>query len=75
MKGNTPVPRLKNHRIVVNQAWCKKCGICIAFCAKGVLALGDGGMVESVRSDNCVGCGICESLCPDYAITLEEEEE
>nr|WP_315989214.1 hypothetical protein [Desulforamulus aquiferis] len=40
MKGNTPVPRLKNHRIVVNQAWCKKCGICIAFCAKGVLAWG-----------------------------------
>lgn len=67
-----PVPRLKPTTVVINQAWCKKCGICITFCAKGVLVFGEN-KVETARQDDCVGCGICENLCPDYAITLEVE--
>ena len=28
--------------LVLNLAWCKGCGICVAFCPKGALELRDG---------------------------------
>ena len=65
------IPRLRSTRVVINPTWCKKCGICIAFCNKGVLAYGEGNKVEIVNSEKCVGCGLCENFCPDYAISLE----
>ncbi|SHJ95226.1 4Fe-4S dicluster domain-containing protein [Desulforamulus aeronauticus] len=68
------VPKLPQTKVVVNQAWCKKCGICIAFCNKTVLAFGEGNRVEVAQPEKCVSCGICENFCPDYAITLEVEE-
>lgn len=71
MTNLSSVPRLKQTKVIINQTWCKKCGICIAFCNKGVLVLGEGNRVEAVNQEKCVGCGICESFCPDYAITLE----
>jgi NAD-dependent dihydropyrimidine dehydrogenase PreA subunit len=24
--------------------------------------------------DNCIGCRLCEMLCPDFAIEVEDEE-
>ncbi|GAB6157407.1 hypothetical protein JCM39194_06070 [Desulfotomaculum varum] len=68
-------PGLRPATVTVNQAWCKKCGICIAFCSKGVLAFSAGNRLEVVRPDSCVACGLCESFCPDYAITLEVAEQ
>ena len=59
--------------LVVNTEWCKGCGICVAFCPKGVLALED--KVKIVNRDACILCGQCEQRCPDYAIYLAEKEE
>lgn len=57
--------------LLTDPAWCKGCGICIAFCPKGVLELvGEKIHVRSIES--CIKCGQCESRCPDYAIWLEE---
>lgn len=57
--------------VSINPAWCKGCGICAAFCPKGVLKLDE----ESEKAvlaapGDCVGCGTCERLCPDLAITI-----
>ncbi len=61
-------------RLEINKAWCKGCGICVAFCPKKVLDL-ISNKAEIVEEDECLRCGICENLCPDFAIYLVEEED
>lgn len=58
----------------IDLAWCKGCGICVAFCPKGALELVDE-KVHLKTNGGCVLCGQCESHCPDYAIYLEKEGE
>lgn len=58
------------YEIKVNKKWCKGCGICIEFCPKGVLALGEDGKVEVVRPGDCLGCELCELRCPDFALQV-----
>lgn len=60
-------------RLEINKAWCKGCGICVAFCPKNVLNIVNG-KVDNVNDGECLRCGICENLCPDFAICLLEEE-
>ncbi|MDR2669150.1 MAG: 4Fe-4S binding protein [Desulfovibrio sp.] len=55
----------------INIAWCKGCGICVAFCPRKALHLvGEKCTVDPVR---CVLCGLCELYCPDLAITVDPE--
>ncbi len=62
-----------NKKLVINQAWCKGCGICVAFCPKGALELVDE-KVCMKEGNECILCGMCELRCPDYAIYIEEED-
>jgi len=60
--------------ITTYPAWCKKCGICVAFCPKQVLDTGpDGGPVPA-RPEDCILCHMCELRCPDFAISVADEE-
>ena len=61
----------KEKKLVLNKAWCKGCGICVAFCPKGVLGM-QGDKVAVLEEAKCIKCGFCELRCPDYAIWLEE---
>ena len=67
--------KTKNFEIVVDKARCKKCGICIHFCPKDVLAKDKDGYPEVVNKDACIQCMLCELRCPDFAIRLETEED
>ncbi|UCD70931.1 MAG: 4Fe-4S binding protein [Syntrophobacterales bacterium] len=58
-------------KIDIFKAWCKACGICVAFCPKGVLAIDEEGYPFVEDLDSCTGCGWCEIRCPDFAITVE----
>ena len=59
--------------LVVNLDWCKGCGICAAFCPKGVLEIKkEKVVIKDIAS--CILCGQCELRCPDYAIYLKESE-
>mgnify|MGYP000852728266 FL=1 len=62
-----------NEKIVTNPAWCKGCGICVAFCPVKALALKNG-KVAMVDVDKCTQCGMCELRCPDYAIYLRRKK-
>ena len=57
--------------VIINQDWCKKCGICIAFCPEKVLESDEFGRVVVSKPDQCLACKICERLCPDFAINIE----
>lgn len=61
-------------KLVLNAAWCKGCGICVAFCPKNVLDIQGEKAIIKNESD-CVYCGQCEQRCPDYAIYVEKTEE
>ena len=59
--------------LILNPAWCKGCGICVAFCPKQALEL-SGEKVRKKEGAACSLCGLCELRCPDYAIYLDERE-
>ena len=63
--------------LVINTAWCKGCGICVAFCPKEVLELVDGKVKrkDGPEGVGCILCGMCELRCPDYAIYIDEDEQ
>ena len=53
---------------------CKGCGICIEVCQANVLERSvdtnsNGYCVPLVKDAGaCLGCGVCEMLCPDFAL-------
>jgi 2-oxoglutarate ferredoxin oxidoreductase subunit delta len=61
--------------IQINEAWCKKCGICVAFCGPEVLRVNGTGAPEVVALEACTLCMLCELRCPDFAIHVVEDKE
>ena len=77
---NAPAARKKKHApgwnpITTYPAWCKKCGICVAFCPKNVLDVGPDGGPVAARPADCIRCHMCELRCPDFAISVADEED
>jgi 2-oxoglutarate ferredoxin oxidoreductase subunit delta len=59
-------------KIDIFSAWCKACGICVAFCPTGVLDKDEAGYPYVKDIEKCINCGWCEIRCPDFAITVEK---
>lgn len=62
----------KEYLIDIYRAWCKKCGLCAAFCPRECLTLDKEGAPQVTRPERCTGCGWCELHCPDFAISVRE---
>jgi len=56
-------------KVYVAKGWCKRCGVCIAFCPVKALDRDSDG-VPVVFEDSCISCGTCELMCPDFAIVV-----
>jgi 2-oxoglutarate ferredoxin oxidoreductase subunit delta len=61
-------------KIDIYKAWCKGCGICVAFCPTGALAKDEAGIPYVKDIGKCISCGWCEIRCPDFAITVEQKK-
>jgi 2-oxoglutarate ferredoxin oxidoreductase subunit delta len=62
-------------RIEIYKGWCKKCGICIAFCPRDILEKGEDGYPVVKNPEKCTECGLCEIRCPDFAIVVNKNEQ
>jgi len=66
------------NRLWVDERYCKGCLICIDVCPKKALRpsqeINAKGYILPEESDmkRCTACGICELMCPDFAIAIEE---
>ena len=58
--------------ICINEKWCKKCGICIAFCPKGVFTADEFGKPIVKNPEQCIKCMLCVVRCPDFAIRVTD---
>ncbi len=75
--GRYPVPR---GSVNIIEERCKECGYCWTYCPRDVLvkseSMNSGGyhpsMVAGGREEECVACRMCESVCPEFAIFIEE---
>jgi len=67
--------------VVIDEARCKGCNLCVVNCPQHVLALAtdlinaEGYRPAHLVEDDslCTGCGICALVCPDVCITVYRE--
>jgi 2-oxoglutarate ferredoxin oxidoreductase subunit delta len=60
---------------------CKGCALCTAACPKDIMEINEnyfnakGYHVAQCKDSNlCIACGMCATICPDSAITVEAEK-
>ncbi|MDR0513760.1 MAG: 4Fe-4S binding protein [Coriobacteriaceae bacterium] len=64
-------------RIIVDDVYCKGCGICVDACPLGIIELDQKKITDKgyhpaslVDGGACTGCMSCALMCPDVAITV-----
>jgi len=63
-------------KIIIDEKYCKGCGLCVVFCPKGALVMSHGlskrgvNPATQVEGKQCSGCLNCAVMCPDAAIEI-----
>ncbi|RAP48111.1 MAG: ferredoxin [Methanosphaera sp. rholeuAM74] len=65
--------------IYLNDELCKGCYLCVNACPKQVYTPSDklnhkGVRVPIYDVDKCVKCQLCTLMCPDQAISIEDDD-
>jgi len=75
--GEITTPKAKVHII---KDRCKGCGFCVQYCPREVLELSEEFNTKGyhppqvVREEACIGCMLCEAMCPDFSIFVTVEK-
>ena len=64
----------KEYNIHIIAELCKRCGLCVEFCRRGVFSVNEDGVIEVLNPGSCTGCMLCELRCPDFALDVIEEK-
>jgi 2-oxoglutarate ferredoxin oxidoreductase subunit delta len=64
-------------RIVIDEEYCKGCGLCINFCPQKAIRVSNSVSKKGYHpaefsdpNEKCSGCALCALMCPDAAITV-----
>jgi Na+-translocating ferredoxin:NAD+ oxidoreductase subunit B len=57
----------------LNAEVCQACWTCLDRCQMEALVAGDGRVI--LKSERCIGCGLCVTTCLNKALTLERKPE
>lgn len=68
------------NQAIVDDFFCKGCGLCVFACPKGIMKIDEEKLnakghhpAYCTDFDECTGCGSCAIVCPDCAITVLRE--
>jgi 2-oxoglutarate ferredoxin oxidoreductase subunit delta len=67
--------------IVVDEAYCKGCELCIDVCPQNVLELDMNHLTPKgyhpvqMKVEKCTGCAVCALICPEAALTIFREKQ
>jgi Pyruvate/2-oxoacid:ferredoxin oxidoreductase delta subunit len=59
-------------RAFVQAADCNGCELCVDRCFFEALSMGEEDHLAAIDGKKCMGCGVCQVICPTEAIHLEE---
>ena len=75
MAENQATAAKPKYRVLINQDWCKGCGICIEYCPKKILVAEGLDQKARVTDESlCINCTLCGVHCPDFAIEIVPNE-
>jgi len=67
-------------RILVDETYCKGCGVCVDVCPQEILKLDTDTLTAKgyhpavcIDPSACTTCLSCATMCPDVAITIVKE--
>ena len=66
------------NRLWIDERYCKGCLICVDVCPTNCLKafeeINAKGFILPIENDmsRCNACGLCELICPDFAIAIGE---
>ncbi len=69
------------HTVILDGKACKECGYCKVVCPMDVFEKGTEFNAKGYRyyiaanAQKCIGCKKCFYACPDFAISIQENED